>query len=184
VWLPMGNVHKCRVKGMTARVRTRLRWLETIVLVVLAALYVSNAAGQGATPTPTPIINTEMKWDQTYLYSRLATMPGGVPESITGLPVVFTNHILRSKANYQFNREFSLRLILDYNAALPNGSLVSLERSRRFGGDSLFTSLLNPGTALYWGTRIATRTCCSTPPYRRTSSDVTVRASPWADSSL
>ena len=93
----------------------------------------------------------QLKWEQSYLYSRLATMPGGVPESITGQPVVFTDHILRSKVNYQFNREFSLRLILDYNAALPNASLVSLERSKRFGGDLLFTYLLHPGTALYVG---------------------------------
>jgi hypothetical protein len=101
----------------------------------------------GLTLRPT----AQIKWDQTYLYSRLATMPGGVPESVTGLAVVFTNHILRSKVNYQFNRELSLRLILDYNAALPNGSLVSLERSKRFGGDLLFTYLLHPGTAIYVG---------------------------------
>jgi len=93
----------------------------------------------------------QVRWDQTYLYSRLATMRGGVSESITGLPVVFTNHILRSKVNYQFTRELSLRLILDYNAALPNASLVSLERSKRFGGDLLFTYLLHPGTAVYVG---------------------------------
>ena len=101
----------------------------------------------GLTLRPT----AQIKWDQTYLYSRLATMPGGVPESIAGLPVVFTNHMLRSKVNYQFNRELSLRLILDYNAALPNGSLVSIERRKRVGGDLLFTYLLHPGTALYVG---------------------------------
>jgi hypothetical protein len=101
----------------------------------------------GLTLRPT----AQIKWDQTYLYSRLATLPGGVLETVTGLPVVFTDHILRSKVNYQFNRELSLRLILDYNAALPNGSLVSLERSKRFGGDLLFTYLLHPGTALYVG---------------------------------
>jgi hypothetical protein len=108
------------------------------------------AASEGAlglTLRPTP----QIKWDQTYLYSRLATMPGGVPEPATGLPVVFTDHILRSKVNYQFNRALSLRLILDYNAALPNGSLVSLERSKRVGGDLLFTYLVHPGTALYLG---------------------------------
>jgi len=53
--------------------------------------------------------------------------------------------------NYQFNRELSLRLILDYRAALPNNSLVSMEQSKRFGGDLLFTYLLHPGTAVYVG---------------------------------
>ena len=110
-------------------------------------LAASSEGVLGLTLRPT----AQVKWDQTYLYSRLATMPGGVPESVTGLPVVFTDHILRSKVNYQFNRELSLRLILDYNAALPNGSLVSIERSKRFGGDLLFTYLLHPGTALYVG---------------------------------
>jgi len=101
----------------------------------------------GLTLRPT----AQIKWDQTYLYSRLSTMPGGVPESIAGLPVVFTDHILRSKVNYQFNRELSLRMILDYKAALPNDTLVSIERSKRFGGDLLFTYLLHPGTAVYVG---------------------------------
>jgi len=101
----------------------------------------------GLTLRPTP----QIKWDQTYLYSRLATLSGEVSEFVTGQPVVFTDHILRSKVNYQFNRELSLRLILDYNAALPNTSLVSLERSKRFGVDLLLTYLLHPGTAVYVG---------------------------------
>ena len=95
--------------------------------------------------------NPQTRFDQTYLYSRLATMAGGAPEGVAGQPVLFSNHILRSKVNYQFTRELSLRLILDYNAVLPNNSLVSTERSKRFGGDLLFTYLLHPGTALYVG---------------------------------
>ena len=53
--------------------------------------------------------------------------------------------------NYQFNREFSLRAILDYNGVLPNSTLVSLEKSKRLGADVLLTYLLHPGTALYIG---------------------------------
>jgi hypothetical protein len=53
--------------------------------------------------------------------------------------------------NYQFSRELSLRAILDYNAVLPNNSLVGLEREKHLTGDVLLTYLLNPGTALYVG---------------------------------
>ena len=79
--------------------------------------------------------------DETYLFSRLA-MPSAV---------VYNNHVVRSKINYQFTREFSLRTIVDYNGVLPNASLVSLERTKRMGYDFLFTWLLHPGTALYAG---------------------------------
>jgi hypothetical protein len=84
-----------------------------------------------------------LRVDETYLYSRLA--------SDTDTSSIFNNHIFRSKFNYQFSREFSLRAIVDYNAILPNSSLVSLERTKRFGLDFLFTYLLHPGTAVYVG---------------------------------
>lgn len=86
---------------------------------------------------PTP----RMRLDETWIHSRLTTAAASV----------FNNHILRSKLNYQFTREFALRLILDYNAVLPNSSLVSLDRTRRFRYDVLFTWLLHPGTAVYAG---------------------------------
>ena len=82
-----------------------------------------------------------MRLDETWIHSRLTTPRASV----------FNNHILRSKLNYQFTREFALRLILDYNAVLPNPSLVALDRTRRFRYDVLFTWLLHPGTAIYAG---------------------------------
>jgi hypothetical protein len=82
-----------------------------------------------------------MRLDETWIHSRLRTAEASV----------FNNHILRSKLNYQFTREFALRVIADYNAVLPNGSLVSLERTRRLRYDVLFTWLLHPGTAVYAG---------------------------------
>jgi len=65
--------------------------------------------------------------------------------------VIFNNHILRSKINYQFNRALSLRAIFDYNAVLPNERLVALGRDKRFTADFLMTYLVNPGTALHVG---------------------------------
>jgi hypothetical protein len=99
----------------------------------------------GVTLRPRPHIRIE----ETYLYSHLAAgeaQPGVSPGSS-----VFNNHILRSKVNYQFTRELSLRGILDYNAVLPNPALVSLERKKRVGYDILLTYMLHPGTALYIG---------------------------------
>jgi hypothetical protein len=58
---------------------------------------------------------------------------------------------MRSKVNYQFTRELSLRAILDYDAVLPNESLIDLDRAKRFNADFLLTYLVHPGTALYVG---------------------------------
>ena len=64
---------------------------------------------------------------------------------------IFTNHIIRSKWNYQINRELSLRLILEYNAVLSNPQFSSLARSKNFDADFLITYLIHLGTALYIG---------------------------------
>ena len=64
---------------------------------------------------------------------------------------IFTNHIIRNKLNYQFTREFSLRLITQYNAVLSNANFSSLAPAKSFNADFLFTYLLHPGTAVYVG---------------------------------
>ncbi|MDQ6698831.1 MAG: hypothetical protein M3Z36_01440, partial [Acidobacteriota bacterium] len=86
---------------------------------------------------------SRFKLEENYFYTHLVAKGGH--------PAVFNNHILRSRANYQFTRALSLRAILDYNAVLPNIALVDLERSKRITGDVLLTYLLHPGTALYVG---------------------------------
>jgi hypothetical protein len=62
-----------------------------------------------------------------------------------------TNHILRSKWNYQFNRELSARVIVQYNAVLANPFLSSLSPTKNFNADFLITYLVHPGTAIYVG---------------------------------
>jgi len=64
---------------------------------------------------------------------------------------IFNNHIIRSKWGWQFNRELSLRVILQYNAILANPARTRLETTKNFNADFLFTYLLNPWTALYVG---------------------------------
>jgi len=62
-----------------------------------------------------------------------------------------TNHILRTKWNYQFTRELSARVILQYNAVLSDPEISSLSRTKNFNADFLITYLIHPGTAIYVG---------------------------------
>jgi hypothetical protein len=85
-----------------------------------------------------------LRINETYLYTRLAAKGSDATP-------IFNNHILRTKANYQFTRELSLRAIVDYNSVLPNTSLVNLDWTKRLGFDVLLTYMLHPGTALHLG---------------------------------
>jgi hypothetical protein len=105
----------------------------------------SQVANVALTIRPTP----RLRLDETYIYSHLRAHSGW--DSTGSSPSVYTNHIARSKVNYQFTRQLSLRAIVDYNGVLPNESLVSLTRTKRMGYDVLLTYLLHPGTALYAG---------------------------------
>jgi hypothetical protein len=64
---------------------------------------------------------------------------------------IFNNHIMRSKWNYQFTKEFSLRVIGQYTTTISNPGLTTLQNTKNFNGDVLFTYLLTPGTAVYVG---------------------------------
>lgn len=64
---------------------------------------------------------------------------------------VFNNHILRQNWNWQFTRELSLRVILQYESLLANPVNTAEETSKNFNADFLMTWLLHPGTALYVG---------------------------------
>lgn len=103
-----------------------------------------------------------VRFDQTYIFSRLGTREGSTPIGFSPGTSVFDNHILRSKLNYQFTKELSLRAIFDYNTTLANEELLDLQRNlgsldgatlpnKRFTSDLLLTYLLHPGTAIYVG---------------------------------
>ncbi len=62
-----------------------------------------------------------------------------------------TNHIFRSKWNYQFTRDLSARLILQYNSVLSNLAISTLSPTKNFNTDFLITYLIHPGTAIYVG---------------------------------
>jgi hypothetical protein len=86
---------------------------------------------------------TRLRIDNAYLLERLTDRARAAS--------IFNNHIVRSSWNVQFNRELSLRVILQYDAVLANRELTALETSRNFNADFLITYLVNPWTALYVG---------------------------------
>jgi hypothetical protein len=98
-----------------------------------------NTAFVKATVRPTKGLTIE----NTYLMTRLL-------DQDTKLNI-FNNHIMRSKWNYQFTKEFSLRLIGEYDTTIANPFLTTLQNTKGFNGDVLFTYLLTPGTAIYAG---------------------------------
>jgi hypothetical protein len=98
---------------------------------------------------------SRLKLDEFYYFTRLGTRPdsflGSAFAPVARPTTAFINHLVRSRLNYQFTRELSLRAILDYNGTLQNPVLTSIERQKRFTGDVLLTYLIHPGTALYLG---------------------------------
>jgi hypothetical protein len=62
-----------------------------------------------------------------------------------------TNHIFRSKWNYQFTRALSARVILQYTSVLSNPEISALPPTKNFNADFLITYLVHPGTAIYVG---------------------------------
>ncbi len=107
--------------------------------------------------------SSQFRFDETYIFTRLGTREGSTPAGFSPGQSIFNNHLMRSKLNYQFTKEFSLRLIVDYNATLANPQLLDLQTNlgsfdggpivptKRLSGDILFTYLLHPGTAVYIG---------------------------------
>lgn len=81
--------------------------------------------------------------DNRYLLTSLSDRDSGAR--------IFDNHILRSKWNWQLNRELSIRVIAQYDALEANEALSSLPTSKNVNFDLLVTYLVNPGTALYVG---------------------------------
>ena len=84
-----------------------------------------------------------LRIDATLLSTRLSERGSGEE--------IFTDRIVRTRWNWQFNGELSLRAIVQYDATRVNPRLTSLERRRNLNGDLLFTYQVNPWTALYAG---------------------------------
>jgi len=107
--------------------------------------------------------SSRFRLDETLIYYRLGTRAGWTTPPFSPGQSVFNNYLNRAKLHYQFTKELSLRLILDYNATLANSSLLDLQTNlgsfdggpiaptKQFTTDVLLTYLLHPGTAVYVG---------------------------------
>src|SRR5438477_4713450 len=101
--------------------------------------------------------------DETGIYYRLGTRAGSTPAGFAPGQSIFNNYLLRTKVNYQFTKELSLRVIVDYDATLANSQLLNIQTNlggypggpllptKQFPTDVLLTYLLHPGTAVYLG---------------------------------
>jgi hypothetical protein len=85
----------------------------------------------------------QLQIDNTYILDHVRRNPIG--------HAVYNNHIIRSKWNYQINRELSVRVIGQYNGLLANPTYSSLTTTKAMNFDFLITYLLHPGTAMYIG---------------------------------
>ncbi len=110
--------------------------------------FLAGASNASAIMTLHP--RTHLRLDEIYYYTRLATRDDA-PDPASGRGVILTNHLIRSKINYQFTPAYSFRAILDYNSLLPDSTLVSSAYSKQADATLLFTYLPHPGTAFYMG---------------------------------
>lgn len=102
-----------------------------------------------------------LKIENTYLFERLRAPETTYLHASAQTPGIgkgiFNDHIVRSKWNWQFTPQFSMRVILQYNGLLANtpGNAVYpytyLPTQKEFNADLLFTYLVHPGTAIYIG---------------------------------
>jgi hypothetical protein len=65
--------------------------------------------------------------------------------------VVYDNHQLVTRWNYQLTGAISFNLIGQYIATLPDSQYTDQTDSKNLFGDALFTYMPHPGTALYFG---------------------------------
>jgi hypothetical protein len=101
-----------------------------------------------------------LKIENTYLFERLRAantaylfQQSQTPGAGRG---IFNDHILRSKWNWQFTPQLSVRVILQYDSLLAGTPGVGspytyLPTSKEFNADFLITYLVHPGTAIYVG---------------------------------
>jgi hypothetical protein len=102
-----------------------------------------------------------LKIENTYLFERLRATDSTYLLALAQAPGIgkgiFNNHIVRSKWNWQFTPQLSLRLILQYNSVLANTPgntfypYTYLPTEKQFNADFLLTYLVHPGTAIYVG---------------------------------
>ncbi len=107
--------------------------------------------GEGPQPVDvaSPDVSFEIKpvgsmdLDNSYVYTHFTNPQTG--------NVVYNNHELISRWNYQFTKAISLNLIGQYIATLPHTDATDASNSKNLFADALLTYMPHPGTAVYLG---------------------------------
>ena len=105
--------------------------------------------GPGPVNVDSPNLNVEVKplhsldLSNSYVYTHFTNLENG--------DVVYDNHQLISRWNYQMNKAVSVNLIGQYISTLPDAQYTDLANSKTLFADALFTYMPHPGTALYVG---------------------------------
>jgi hypothetical protein len=111
----------------------------------------SPPGGSGPVPVniETPNLNLEVKpmgaldLRNSYVFTHFTNPETGA--------LVYDNHELISRWNYQVTRAASFNLIGQYISTLPHPDLTDAPNSQTLFADALFTYMPHPGTALYFG---------------------------------
>jgi hypothetical protein len=111
----------------------------------------SPPANEGPTPVDlsSPNLNVEVKpigsidLQNSYVYTHFTNPSNG--------DVVYDNHELISRWNFQMSKALSFNLIGQYISTLPNPEYTSLTNSKTLFADALLTYMPHPGTAVYFG---------------------------------
>jgi hypothetical protein len=111
----------------------------------------SPPTNEGPTPVnmSSPNLNVEVKpvssidLQNSYVYTHFTNPENG--------DVVYDNHELISRWNYQMTKALSFNLIGQYISTLPNAQYTSLANSKTLFADALLTYMPHPGTAVYFG---------------------------------
>ena len=111
----------------------------------------SPPANQGPGPVnvTSPNLNLEVKpissidLQNSYVYTHFTNVANG--------DVVYDNHELISRWNYQMTKAWSFNLIGQYISTLPNPEYTTVANSKNLFADALLTYLPHPGTAVYFG---------------------------------
>ena len=105
--------------------------------------------GPGPVRVSSPHLNVEVKpfgpvdLQNSYVYTHFTDPTTGT--------VVYDNHELISRWNYQLTKAASFNLIGQYISTLPHPEYTDATNSKTLFADALFTWMPHPGTALYVG---------------------------------
>jgi hypothetical protein len=146
----------------TTRDYSQRRWFVDFSTDSLQKLGFSGGINKGGVINLVPPLGAEPELaDRTFIEAELLWRPldrlridtaflSSQLEDRAGRGTIFKDRIVRTRWNYQFTKEMSLRVILQHEDTKPT-ALSRLTRDENLNLDVLFRYVLNPWSALYVG---------------------------------